>query len=231
MTRCLRVPICGRSMPGGPERPRCSLPGLMRNITAPGRVGADGYLLGGKRHLWLVRRQHGGARGEASTGTAATACSGFPDPAGSQLCPGQISTSRAAGSIALVGANASTLPRSLPGPARRSRESLARPAADLLRAGRGGLATWARSRPSAGRARMAPKSRGCCASRPTSTRAKKYPLVFVVHGGPSRYSGAYLTQREDLRYYPSLQFDQQRRTGAQAQLPRLDRGAARPFWS
>ena len=35
---------------------------------------------------------------------------------------------------------------------------------------------------------------------------KKYPLVFVVHGGPSWYSEASLISGEDLRYYPSLQF-------------------------
>jgi dipeptidyl aminopeptidase/acylaminoacyl peptidase len=35
---------------------------------------------------------------------------------------------------------------------------------------------------------------------------KKYPLVFVVHGGPSWYSGEYLLSGEDLRYYPTLQF-------------------------
>ena len=35
---------------------------------------------------------------------------------------------------------------------------------------------------------------------------KKYPLVFVVHGGPSWLSVAYLLSGEDLAYYPSLQF-------------------------
>jgi dipeptidyl aminopeptidase/acylaminoacyl peptidase len=37
--------------------------------------------------------------------------------------------------------------------------------------------------------------------------AKKYPLVFVVHGGPTWFSAAYLLTGEDLRYYPSLQFN------------------------
>jgi dipeptidyl aminopeptidase/acylaminoacyl peptidase len=36
--------------------------------------------------------------------------------------------------------------------------------------------------------------------------AKKYPLLFVVHGGPSWYSPAYLLSGEDLRYYPGVQF-------------------------
>jgi dipeptidyl aminopeptidase/acylaminoacyl peptidase len=34
---------------------------------------------------------------------------------------------------------------------------------------------------------------------------KKYPLAFVVHGGPSWFSAAYLITGEDLRYYPTLQ--------------------------
>lgn len=38
--------------------------------------------------------------------------------------------------------------------------------------------------------------------------AKKYPLVFVVHGGPRWFSPAYLLSGEDLRYYPSVQFSQ-----------------------
>ena len=36
---------------------------------------------------------------------------------------------------------------------------------------------------------------------------KKYPLVFVVHGGPSWFSADYLLSGEDVRYYPSLQFN------------------------
>lgn len=36
--------------------------------------------------------------------------------------------------------------------------------------------------------------------------ARRYPLVFVVHGGPSWFSSAYLIIGEDLRYYPSIQF-------------------------
>ena len=36
---------------------------------------------------------------------------------------------------------------------------------------------------------------------------KKYPLVFVVHGGPTWFSEDYLLAGEDLRYYPSLQFN------------------------
>ncbi len=39
--------------------------------------------------------------------------------------------------------------------------------------------------------------------------SKKYPLVFVVHGGPTWYSSEYLVSGEDLRYYPSIQFIQQ----------------------
>ncbi len=37
--------------------------------------------------------------------------------------------------------------------------------------------------------------------------AKKYPLVFVVHGGPTWFSADYLLDREDLCYYPALQFN------------------------
>ena len=37
--------------------------------------------------------------------------------------------------------------------------------------------------------------------------AKKYPLVFVVHGGPTWFSSEYLLTGEDLWYYPSLQFN------------------------
>jgi dipeptidyl aminopeptidase/acylaminoacyl peptidase len=39
--------------------------------------------------------------------------------------------------------------------------------------------------------------------------SKKYPLVFVVHGGPTWFSSEYLVTGEDLRYYPSIQFIQQ----------------------
>jgi dipeptidyl aminopeptidase/acylaminoacyl peptidase len=35
---------------------------------------------------------------------------------------------------------------------------------------------------------------------------KKYPLVFVVHGGPTSSSLTYLLSYEDLHYYPSVQF-------------------------
>jgi dipeptidyl aminopeptidase/acylaminoacyl peptidase len=38
-------------------------------------------------------------------------------------------------------------------------------------------------------------------------RTKKYPLVFVVHGGPTWFSADYLLTGEDMRYYPSLQFN------------------------
>jgi dipeptidyl aminopeptidase/acylaminoacyl peptidase len=37
--------------------------------------------------------------------------------------------------------------------------------------------------------------------------AKKYPLVLVVHGGPTWFSADYLLDGQDLRYYPSLQFN------------------------
>jgi dipeptidyl aminopeptidase/acylaminoacyl peptidase len=41
--------------------------------------------------------------------------------------------------------------------------------------------------------------------------AKKYPLVFVVHGGPTWFSPDYLLtdllSGEDIRYYPSVQFN------------------------
>jgi dipeptidyl aminopeptidase/acylaminoacyl peptidase len=36
---------------------------------------------------------------------------------------------------------------------------------------------------------------------------KKYPLVFVVHGGPTWFSADYLLTGEDLCYYPALQFN------------------------
>jgi len=36
--------------------------------------------------------------------------------------------------------------------------------------------------------------------------ARKYPLVFIVHGGPAWFSGEYLLSDEDFGYYPSLQF-------------------------
>ena len=39
--------------------------------------------------------------------------------------------------------------------------------------------------------------------------AKKYPLVFVVHGGPKDSSQACLLGGEDLRYYPSVQLANQ----------------------
>jgi dipeptidyl aminopeptidase/acylaminoacyl peptidase len=35
---------------------------------------------------------------------------------------------------------------------------------------------------------------------------KRYPLVFVVHGGPGWFSAAYLVSGEDIRYYPAIQF-------------------------
>jgi dipeptidyl aminopeptidase/acylaminoacyl peptidase len=38
-------------------------------------------------------------------------------------------------------------------------------------------------------------------------RTKKYPLVFVVHGGPTWFSADYLLAWEDLRYYPTVQFN------------------------
>jgi dipeptidyl aminopeptidase/acylaminoacyl peptidase len=37
--------------------------------------------------------------------------------------------------------------------------------------------------------------------------AEKYPLVLVVHGGPTWFSADYLLAGEDLRYYPALQFN------------------------
>jgi dipeptidyl aminopeptidase/acylaminoacyl peptidase len=37
--------------------------------------------------------------------------------------------------------------------------------------------------------------------------AKKYPLVFVVHGGPTWFSAEYLLTGEDMSYYPALQFN------------------------
>ena len=36
--------------------------------------------------------------------------------------------------------------------------------------------------------------------------AKRYPLVLVVHGGPTWFSSDYLLSWEDVRYYPALQF-------------------------
>ncbi len=36
--------------------------------------------------------------------------------------------------------------------------------------------------------------------------AKKYPLVFVVHGGPTWFSTAYQISSEELTYYPVIQF-------------------------
>jgi dipeptidyl aminopeptidase/acylaminoacyl peptidase len=36
--------------------------------------------------------------------------------------------------------------------------------------------------------------------------AKRYPLVFVVHGGPIWFSPDYMLNGEDMRYYPSVQF-------------------------
>src|SRR5215213_869308 len=36
---------------------------------------------------------------------------------------------------------------------------------------------------------------------------KKYPLVLVVHGGPTWFSADYLLNGEDMRYYPALQFN------------------------
>src|SRR5690606_18501840 len=36
--------------------------------------------------------------------------------------------------------------------------------------------------------------------------AKRYPLVFVVHGGPTWFSPSYLLERPDTAYYPVVQF-------------------------
>ena len=41
----------------------------------------------------------------------------------------------------------------------------------------------------------------------TFDAGKKYPLVFIVHGGPTWFSADYLLSGEDLRYYPALQFN------------------------
>lgn len=38
--------------------------------------------------------------------------------------------------------------------------------------------------------------------------SKKYPLLFVVHGGPSWYSTAFLLTGVDVAYYPGVQFAQ-----------------------
>jgi dipeptidyl aminopeptidase/acylaminoacyl peptidase len=38
---------------------------------------------------------------------------------------------------------------------------------------------------------------------------QKYPLVFVVHGGPTGFSAEYLLTGEDRAYYPSVQFNNQ----------------------
>jgi dipeptidyl aminopeptidase/acylaminoacyl peptidase len=37
---------------------------------------------------------------------------------------------------------------------------------------------------------------------------EKHPLVFVVHGGPSWFSAAFLLDFDDVSYYPSVQFNQ-----------------------
>jgi dipeptidyl aminopeptidase/acylaminoacyl peptidase len=37
--------------------------------------------------------------------------------------------------------------------------------------------------------------------------SKKYPLVLVVHGGPTWFAADYLLTGEDVRYYPALQFN------------------------
>jgi dipeptidyl aminopeptidase/acylaminoacyl peptidase len=37
---------------------------------------------------------------------------------------------------------------------------------------------------------------------------KRYPLVFVVHGGPTWFSSAYLLDGGDIAYYPAVQFAQ-----------------------
>jgi dipeptidyl aminopeptidase/acylaminoacyl peptidase len=36
--------------------------------------------------------------------------------------------------------------------------------------------------------------------------SRRYPLVFVVHGGPTWFSPAYLLTGDDLSYYPAVQF-------------------------
>ena len=38
---------------------------------------------------------------------------------------------------------------------------------------------------------------------------RKYPLVFIVHGGPSWHSAEYLLSYQDMRYYPAVQFNQE----------------------
>ena len=38
---------------------------------------------------------------------------------------------------------------------------------------------------------------------------RRYPLVLVVHGGPQWFSPAYLLYRDDLAYYPTVQFANQ----------------------
>jgi dipeptidyl aminopeptidase/acylaminoacyl peptidase len=47
---------------------------------------------------------------------------------------------------------------------------------------------------------------GVLRTPPNFDPTRKYPLVFVVHGGPSWYSPAYLISTQELRYYPALQF-------------------------
>jgi dipeptidyl aminopeptidase/acylaminoacyl peptidase len=39
--------------------------------------------------------------------------------------------------------------------------------------------------------------------------AKRYPLAFVVHGGPTWFSSSYLLDHEDMAYYPVVQLLQQ----------------------
>ena len=54
----------------------------------------------------------------------------------------------------------------------------------------GELDDAARSTSCRGRARTARRSKACCTSRRTSIRAKKYPLLVVIHGGPTGVSRA-----------------------------------------
>ena len=78
----------------------------------------------------------------------------------------------------------------------------------------------ARSRSSRGRARTARRSKACCTSRPTSIPSRKYPLLVVIHGGPTGVSRADAVHQHDLS---DRRLGAARRPRARAELPRQRR--------
>ncbi len=129
----------------------------------------------------------------------------FQDPQGQTIFPWSDFHISRSGQIALVGANAALFPEAyLAQPAEPGAPWAAQPFTSYGKA----VAGWDMGTVETIRwkSKDGVEIEGVLRKPSNFDPAKKYPLVFVVHGGPTWYSGAYWITGEDLSYYPSLQF-------------------------